>query len=153
MVSDLTDSVGLDSDCLISPKFARDRNWGIVATEDFPFHAELELLISRSRQNKGQIKGVYFTPLGPVVVDIPSAPHDLKMFVIETGSDVAVFDLPNTFVLTILCGEVTILSTDRAMLRSVFGQEDMTLADWSALTSDFFPALREKLWSSYVEGR
>ncbi len=74
------------------------------------------------------------------------------MFVIETGCDVAVFDLPNTFVLTIICGDLTILSTDRAMLRSIFGQEDMTLADWSALTSDFVPELREKLWSTYVEG-
>ncbi len=146
-------SVGLDSDCLVSSKFARDRNWGIVAIDDIMFDTDLELLISRSRQNKGQIKGVYFTSRGPVVLDIPGNSNGIYMFVIETGSDVAVFDLPNTFVLTIICGELTILSTDRAMLQSVFGQEDMRLADWSALTSDFVPELRERLWSTYVEGR
>ncbi len=56
MVSDLTDSVGLDSDCLISPKFARDRNWGIVAIDDYMFDTHLELLIDRCRHTRAKLK-------------------------------------------------------------------------------------------------
>lgn len=143
--------LGITEDYLIEPSYARAREWNIYGLDDRLTPSQLDILL-RSKSNAArEVYGIYTANSRRVSVPLASSTDAIRQFFVEmSGGDVCIFDLPNTFLVCVLEGDISLVAANPTTLREMFGSSAMERADWIDLSRNLRLDIAARIRSYYL---
>ena len=143
--------IGLDENYLIEPEYILAKSWSLYILDDRLFREQIQILISAHATKPGALYGIYDIGYGAQTSTLEHNASSLDQFMIETSSEhIAILDMPNTFMLSVLYGDLSIVATDRLTLKSMFKADEMSQNDWNNIFEQITPELAKKLRLKYL---
>jgi hypothetical protein len=140
---------GVSSDYLIEPTYVRTLNWGFYCIRDRLTLRQIGILIGAERSLSGNVYGSSISNGSRKIVALDGDPKAISAYFAEmVGGDVCVYDLPNSFLICVLEGDITILAAAKEKISKCVGSSEMNRAQWaeifSGLRNDIDARLRTK---------
>jgi hypothetical protein len=140
---------GVSSDYLIEPIYVQARDWGLYCIRDRLTLRQLAVLSGSESGLSGSVYGSFISNGSHKVVHLDRNPKAISSYFAEmVGGDVCVFDLPNSFLICVLEGDITIFAAAKEKVSKCVGSSEMGQAQWneviSGLRDDIIARLRVK---------
>jgi hypothetical protein len=144
---------GISSDYLIEPSYVRARDWGFYCIRDRLTLRQLAVLSGADSGLSGSVYGSFVSNGSPKVVLLDRNPKAISAYFTEmVGGDVCVFDLPNSFLICVLEGDISIFAGTKEKISRCVGSSEMDQKQWndviSGLRDDIIARLRAKYAAS-----
>ena len=157
MVRDMIKDIGVtrytDPDLLINPDFARQKSWSVVAISDRPIVTELEELLENSESSVVFVKPLVFCYMQGDSVhsfDIDRNPKNLARLLLEySGGNVIVYDKADTFILSVVMGDLTLIACSRAIISKIFGISSISQESIREVIEGIMPDIKKRLRQLY----
>lgn len=143
---------GIDADYLIETAYVAAHGWGVYGIDDRLTFRQLEVLLTSPSGRSLNVYGLFGNGLGRKSLPIESSPASVGQFFAEmAGGDIAVFDFPNSFLISVLEGDITLVASNVRSLQRMFGASAMTRADWIDLANPLRADVSKKILNKYVQ--
>jgi hypothetical protein len=143
---------GISSDFLIEPDYVHSLGWGLYCLGDRPTFRQLSCLMGTEMFNKRNIYGCFEVGPSKNVVSLESDARSISAFLAEmSGGDVCVYDLPNSFLMSVLEGDITILAGPTNRVVRCVGSSHMDRTAWVEIASGLRIDIKERILSKYVD--
>jgi hypothetical protein len=140
---------GISSDYLIEPIYVQARGWGFYCIRDRLTLRQLTILSGFDSGLSGSVYGSFMSNGSHKVMPLDRDPKAISAYFAEmVGGDVCAFDLPNSFLICVLEGDITIFAGSKEKVSKCVGSSEMGRAQWNevlaGLRDDIIARLRAK---------
>jgi hypothetical protein len=140
---------GIDENYLIDPEYVINRGWGLCCIPDRLTFGQIRILIGH--ECSPALYGLYGTGAERRTVRLPATVEAISQFFVEmVGGDVCAFDMPVSFLASVLEGDLTLVATRHPDLQAICGRSGMTRSDWVETAKGLRPDISAKILSKYV---
>jgi hypothetical protein len=140
---------GADEKYLIEPSYVSARHWGLYGFGDRLTLRQIKILLGSGPSRN--VYGAFKTLSERKSIRLKQSAEAMSNFFAEmVGGDVCVFDLPNSFLVSVFEGDITLVATYVANLENMFGVSSMSRSDWIELTKNLRCDVTAKLLSKYT---
>jgi hypothetical protein len=140
---------GIEDDFLISPQYVSARGWGLYCIDDRLSFPQLHALVDPRAGQPSSVYGYFSSGFDTHSVRLSKTVQAISEFFVEmVGGDACVFDLPNSFLITVLDGDITLV--ERPKLEAIFGAATMGKSDWIAIARDLRSDIKERILNKYT---
>jgi hypothetical protein len=144
---------GVSSDFLIEPQYVRHLGWSLYCIPDRPTFRQLSLLMGSKRSDGQHVYAYFAVGSRKEAVSLEGNPHAISAFLAEmVGGDVCVYDLPNSFLICVLEGDISILAASPERIVRCVGALEMNRSSWLEIVSALRKDIRERLSAKYIDG-
>lgn len=144
------DVPGISSDYLVEPSYVRARGWAMYAIPDRLTDRQLRVLLGPVRARSTKIYGAHEAGGHRQIVALERSPDAILAYFVEmVGGDVCVFDLPNSFLVCVLPGDITITAAAPEKIARCFGSTEMTAQAWIELVAPVIHGIKKRLTEKY----
>jgi hypothetical protein len=148
------DPPGISSDYLIEPAYVRALSWGLYCIKDRLTLRQIAILSGTNRGSSGNVYGSFVSNGSREVTALDRDSKVISAYFAEmVGGDVCVYDLPNSFLICVLEGDLTLLAGAKEKMLKCVGSSEMNQAQWTEIISDLRNDLRTRLSTKYVTRR
>jgi hypothetical protein len=141
---------GIDENYLINPEYVTDRGWGLCCIPDRLAFDQIRILIEHARSP--DVYGLFGMGANRLTVMLTATVEAISEFFVKmVGGDVCVFDLPVSFLVSVLEGDLTLIATGCPDLQTICGKTDMSRCDWIEIAKGLRPDISAKILAKYVD--
>jgi hypothetical protein len=141
---------GVSSDYLIEPAYVRALGWGLYCIKDRLTLRQIAILSGADRGSSGNVYGSFVSNGSREVISLDRNSKVISAYFSEmVGGDVCVYDLPNSFLICVLEGDITLLAGAREKILKCFGSSEMNQAQWTEIISDLRNDIKARLSIKY----
>jgi hypothetical protein len=141
---------GIDENYLIDPEHLVARQWGLCCISDRLTFRQIRILIGSG--HAPNLYGLFGIGSARRTVRLDATADAVsEFFVAMVGGDVCVFDMPNSFLISVLEGDLTLVATTPANLQNICGKTGMSRSDWIEIAKDLRSDISARILSKYSE--
>jgi len=142
---------GLSERYLIEPNYLAARRWGLRCIADRLTFQQIEILLRLTSGYISNIYGLFGAGAERRTVSLNPTAKEIAWFFAEmVGGDVCVFDIPNSFLISVLEGDLTLVATDPTSLQKVCGSAIMARSDWIEIARGLRRDISDRILSKYT---
>jgi hypothetical protein len=139
---------GIDEDYLIDPEYVAARQWGLCCIPDRFTFRRIRILIEGG--HAPNLYGLFGSDPKRRTACLAATAQSVSEFFVEMVSgDVCVFDMPNSFLISVLEGDLTLVATSRPKLQTICGNTGMSRPDWMEMARGLRSDIAARILSRY----
>lgn len=145
---------GISSDYLIEPTYVRALDWGLYCIQDRLTFGQVGILSGSDIGLSEKVYGSFDLNGSRQVISVERKPEAISQYFAEmVGGDVCIFDLPNSFLICVLEGDITLSSAAKETMRQCFGCAEMDQAKWAEIIANLRSDIQIRLRTKYIGSR
>ena len=140
---------GVTTDFLIEPSYVDALGWRLSCVNDRLTLKQLTILIGRDAASNNVFGSFLSNEIQKTIPIRREAKAISQYFAEMVGGDVCVFDLPNTFLICVLEGDITIFASTTEKIDKCIGYGDTISQTWKEIAPHLRSDIRARLIAKY----